>query len=172
MNYIKITKNDIANGEGIGIVLWVSGCSFHCKNCHNPQTWDFNAGTVFTDKTMQELLKALDKPYISRLTLSGGHPLEKENLLTVYEIVKKVKDVFPNKLIWIYSGMTLEEIKQTEKFYKEEKTNLPSPLDILDYCDVLVDGRYIDELKDISLAFRGSSNQKIWQKTNGEWCLK
>lgn len=171
MNYIKITKNDIANGEGIGVVLWVSGCTCHCYNCHNPQTWDFNSGVPFTEDTMQEILIALDRPYISRLTLSGGHPLETLNLPTVYQIVKKVKERFPQKSIWIYSGMTLKEIKESNNSYEKSEINCPSPLDVLNYCDTLVDGKYIDELKDISLAFKGSSNQQIWKKQNGEWCL-
>ena len=104
MNYIKITKNDIANGIGIGCVLWVSGCDIHCKNCHNQSTWDFNAGQPFTEDTMQEIPLTLTKPYISRFTLSGGHPLDTHNAPKVLEIVKRVKMVFPNKDIWIYSG--------------------------------------------------------------------
>ena len=161
MNYIKITKNDIANGEGIGVVLWASGCTCRCFNCHNPQTWDFNAGGPFTEETMQELLTELEKLYISRLTLSGGHPLEALNLPTVYQIVKRVKEKFPNKTIWIYSGMTFEEIKEKDNFYEEREINSPSPLDVISLCDILVDGRYIDSQRDITLSFRGSSNQRI-----------
>lgn len=172
MNYIKITKNDIANGEGIGVVLWVSGCTCRCFNCHNPQTWDFNAGVPFTEETMQELLETLDKPYISRLTLSGGHPLEPENLPTVYNIVKTVREKFPNKSIWIYSGMTMSQIKEIDNFYEKREINRPSPFDVVNMCNTLVDGKYIDELRDISLSFRGSSNQRIWEKQNGMWFYK
>ena len=150
MNYIKVTKNDIANGIGIGCVLWVSGCNIHCKNCHNQSTWDFNAGQPFTEDTMQEILLTLTKPYISRFTLSGGHPLDPHNALKVLEIVKRVKMVFPNKDIWIYSGYEWEDIIKDETLRE-----------ILKYTDVLVDGAYIDELRDISLPFRGSSNQRI-----------
>ena len=150
MNYIKVTKNDIANGIGVGCVLWVSGCDIHCKNCHNQSTWDFNSGQLFTEDTMQEILLTLTKPYISRLTLSGGHPLDPHNAPKVLEIVKRVKMVFPNKDIWIYSGYVWEDIIKDETL-KE----------ILKYTDVLVDGAYVDELRDISLAFRGSSNQRI-----------
>ena len=150
MNYIKVTKNDIANGIGIGCVLWVSGCDIHCKNCHNQSTWDFNAGQPFREDTMQEILLTLTKPYISRFTLSGGHPLDPQNTPKVLEIVKRVKMVFPNKDIWIYSGYVWEDIIK-DNTLKE----------ILKYTDVLVDGVYIDELRDISLAFRGSSNQRI-----------
>ena len=155
MNYIKVTKNDIANGIGIGCVLWVSGCDIHCKNCHNQSTWDFNAGQPFTEDTMQEILLTLTKPYISRFTLSGGHPLDPHNAPKVLEIVKRVKMVFPNmvfpnKDIWIYTGYVWEDIIKDD-ILKE----------ILKRTDVLVDGAYIDELRDISLPFRGSSNQRI-----------
>ena len=150
MNYIKITKNDIANGIGIGCVLWVSGCDIHCKNCHNQSTWDFNSGQPFTEDTMQEILLTLTKPYISRFTMSGGHPLDPQNAPKVLEIVKRVKMVFPNKDIWIYSGYVWEDIIKDETLRE-----------ILKYTDVLVDGAYIDELRDISLAFKGSSNQRI-----------
>ena len=161
MNYIKVTKNDIANGIGIGCVLWVSGCRCGCKNCHNQSTWDFNAGQPFTEETMQEILLTLTKPYISRCTLSGGHPLAPQNLPEVYKIVKRVKMVFPNKDIWIYSGYTWEQIIEKDKLYEDHEVNSPSPLDVVKLCDVLVDGAYVDELRDISLAFKGSSNQRI-----------
>ena len=150
MNYIKITKNDIANGIGIGCVLWVSGCDIHCKNCHNQSTWDFHTGQLFTEDTMQEILLTLTKSYISRFTISGGHPLDPHNAPKVLEIVKRVKMVFPNKDIWIYSGYVWEDIIK-DNTLKE----------ILKCTDVLVDGAYVDELRDISLAFRGSSNQRI-----------
>ena len=150
MNYIKVTKNDIANGIGIGCVLWVSGCNCQCYNCHNQSTWDFNAGQSFTEDTMQEILLTLTKSYISRFTLSGGHPLDPLNAPEVLEIVKRVKMVFPNKDVWIYSGYEWENIIKDETLRE-----------IMKYTDILVDGPYIDELRDISLAFRGSSNQRI-----------
>ena len=150
MNYEKIDKCSVSNGAGVRTVLWVSGCDIHCYNCHNPQTWDFNSGIPFTDDTMQEILYDLSKPYIKGCTLSGGHPLDPHNAPEVLKIVKRVKMVFPNKDIWIYSGYTWEDIIQNDTL-KE----------ILKYTDVLVDGAYIDELRDISLAFRGSSNQRI-----------
>ena len=150
MNYIKVTKNDIANGIGVGCVLWVSGCDIHCKNCHNQSTWDFNSGQLLTEDTMQEILLTHTKPYISRFTISGGHPFDPHNAPKVLEIVKRVKMVFPNKNIWIYSGYVWEDIIKDD-ILKE----------ILKRTDVLVDGAYIDELRDISLAFKGSSNQRI-----------
>ena len=150
MNYEKIDKCSVSNGLGVRTVLWVSGCDIHCKNCHNQSTWDFNSGIPFTDDTMQELLYDLSKPYIKGCTLSGGHPLDPHNAPKVLEIVKRVKMVFPNKDIWIYSGYEWEDIIKDETLRE-----------ILKYTDVLVDGAYVDELRDISLAFRGSSNQRI-----------
>ena len=138
------------NGDGLRVTCWVSGCSIRCFNCYNPQTWDFNSGIPFTDDTMQEILYDLSKPYIKGLTLSGGHPLDTHNAPKVLEIVKRVKMVFPNKDIWIYTGYVWEDIIKDDTL-KE----------ILKRTDVLVDGAYIDELRDISLPFRGSSNQRI-----------
>ena len=150
MNYEKVDKCSVSNGAGVRTVLWVSGCDVHCHNCHNPQTWDFNSGIPFTDDTMQEILYDLSKPYIKGLTLSGGHPLDPHNAPKVLEIVKRVKMVFPNKDIWIYSGYVWENIIKDETLRE-----------ILKYSDVLVDGAYVDELRDISLPFKGSSNQRI-----------
>ena len=150
MNYEKIDKCSVSNGLGVRTVLWISGCNIHCKNCHNQSTWDFNSGIPFTDDTMQEILYDLSKPYIKGLTLSGGHPLDPINAPEVLKIVKRVKMVFPNKDIWIYTGYVWEDIIKNDTL-KE----------ILKRTDVLVDGAYIDELRDISLPFRGSSNQRI-----------
>ena len=150
MNYEKIDKCSVSNGVGVRTVLWVSGCDIRCRNCHNPQTWDFDSGIPFTEETMQELLYDLSKPYIKGLTLSGGHPLDPHNAPKVLEIVKRVKMVFPDKDIWTYSGYEWEDIIKNETL-KE----------IMRYTDVLVDGAYVDELRDISLAFKGSSNQRI-----------
>ena len=150
MNYEKIDKCSVSNGLGVRTVLWISGCNVHCKNCHNQSTWDFNSGIPFTEETMQEILYDLSKPYIKGLTLSGGHPLDPHNAPKVLEIVKRVKMVFPNKDIWIYSGYVWEDIIKDETLRE-----------ILKYTDILVDGAYVDELRDISLPFRGSSNQKI-----------
>lgn len=150
MNYEKIDKCSVSNGVGVRTVLWVSGCDIHCKNCHNQSTWDFNSGIPFTEDTMQEILYDLSKPYIKGLTLSGGHPLDPLNAPEVLKIVKRIKMVFPNKDIWIYSGYVWEDIIKDETLRE-----------IMKYTDVLVDGAYVDELRDISLPFRGSSNQRI-----------
>ena len=150
MNYHNIKTDDMLNGDGLRVTCWVSGCRVGCFNCYNPQTWDFNSGIPFTEETMQEILYDLSKPYIKGLTLSGGHPIDPHNAPKVLEIVKRVKMVFPNKDIWIYSGYIWEDIIK-DKTLRE----------ILKYTDVLVDGAYVDELRDISLPFRGSSNQRI-----------
>ena len=150
MNYEKIDKCSVSNGSGVRAVLWISGCGIHCRNCHNQQTWDFNSGIPFTDDTMQEILYDLSKPYIKGLTISGGHPLDPQNAPEVLKIVKRVKMVFPNKDIWIYSGYEWENIIKDETLRE-----------IMKYTDVLVDGPYINDLRDISLPFRGSSNQRI-----------
>lgn len=150
MNYEKIDKCSVSNGSGVRAVLWISGCGIHCRNCHNQQTWDFDSGIPFTEETMQELLYDLSKPYIKGCTLSGGHPLDPLNAPEVLKIVKRVKMVFPNKNIWIYSGYEWENIIKDETLRE-----------IMKYTDILVDGPYIDDLRDISLPFRGSSNQRI-----------
>lgn len=151
MNYHDITTDDMLNGDGLRVVLWVSGCTVNCKNCQNPQTWNFNSGIPFTEESMDEIIDNLNKPYITGLTLTGGHPLESANLSTIKTIVKTVKSRFSNKTIWLYTGFTWEEIKECYILF----------WDILSNVDVLVDGRYVDELRDITLPFRGSSNQRI-----------
>lgn len=146
MNYHKIEKTSIANGTGIRVVLWCSGCSLHCRGCHNPETWCVNSGRLFDEKAKQELFEALDKPYIQGITFSGGHPLENENISEVYNLCKEIKEKFPTKDIWLYTGLTFE--------------NIASYL-IMKYIDVLVDGRYIEEQRDIRLKYRGSKNQRV-----------
>lgn len=148
MNYIKITKNDIANGPGVRCVLWVAGCDLHCVGCHNPSTWDFNAGKLFNENVKNELFDVLSKPYIQGITFSGGNPLERP--YEIFLLAKEIKEKFPNKDIWLYSGYTYEQICKVRERLK-----------VLSYIDVLVDGPYIEEQRDISLAFRGSKNQRL-----------
>ncbi len=160
MNYIKITKTDIANGAGVRCVLWVSGCDVHCKGCHNPDSWDFNAGHPFDKIAMEELIDALSRPWVQGLTLSGGHPLAYNNLSEVYQICKTVKERLPNKDIWLYTGYTLSP----NDFDSSVNVGWDNGLllnHILAMCDVVVDGKYEESLRDISLKFRGSSNQRI-----------
>lgn len=146
MKYNKIEKNSIANGIGIRVVLWVSGCSIHCKGCHNPQTWDFNCGKMFDIEAIQIICEELKKPYVAGITLSGGHPLEPENVEVCMSLCMYLKKRFPEKTIWLYTGWTWEEI---------------SHMAIMDYIDVVVDGPYIEDKRNISLKWRGSENQRV-----------
>lgn len=152
MNYQTIIKDDLINGEGVRCSLFVSGCSMGCKNCYNEKAWDYRSGTEFGTEQVELILNELSKSYVSGLSLLGGDPLAPKNCSTVIELCKVVKEKYPDKTIWCWSGYTLEEIQNNHA--KE----------ILQYCDVLVDGRFIDELKDLSLPFRGSSNQRILRK--------
>ncbi|MBQ2397770.1 MAG: anaerobic ribonucleoside-triphosphate reductase activating protein [Bacteroidales bacterium] len=159
MNYQKIEKNSIANGKGIRVVLWISGCSLHCKGCHNPETWDFNSGKPFDMAAEKELYKYLSNPYVQGITFSGGHPLEYENLPVVYKIIQNIKEKYPMKDIWLYTGLTLNADDFVIKDTFGKKSLLKNS--ILANCDVVVDGKYEKELQDLSLPFRGSSNQRI-----------
>lgn len=160
MNYMQIDKTSISNGLGVRTVLWCAGCNIKCKNCFNPETWDFNAGKMLDDKAKQYLFEQLNKPYIKGLTLSGGHPLAYENLPDVYDIVKEVKEKFSQKDIWLYTGYTLT-ITDFDTSIDCGFDNAAIRNCILAMCDVVVDGPYIDEQRDITLAFRGSKNQRI-----------
>ena len=146
MNYGEIKYTDIANGPGVRVSLFVSGCRNKCEGCFNRESWDFNFGKKFTISTLTDLLLALDKPYISGLTILGGDPLEPENLPTVTSICRTIKTINDSKNIWIYTGYLYEDFQNLELF---------------DYVDVVVDGKFIESEKDISLQFRGSKNQKI-----------
>lgn len=148
MNYTLIRSIDIANGEGIGTALFVSGCPFHCEGCFNPETWDYGHGKEFTQKTLISLIEATDKPYINRISILGGEPLAPVNLETVSLIIESLKKRFPEKRIWIYSGYTYESLNKNQ-------------LRVISKADILVDGQFIKEKKDLNLKFRGSSNQRI-----------
>lgn len=162
MNYHNITTDDMLNGEGLRTVLWVSGCTIDCPECQNPQTHDFDSGIPFTEDTMQELLYHLSEPYIDGLTLSGGHPLERENIPTVKQIISRVKEQYPDKSIWIYTGLTWEEIITTIVLECKNDWTMDSDLKyIIENTDVLVDGEYVNSLRDVSLPYKGSSNQRV-----------
>ncbi len=156
MNYGEIKKYDIANGEGIRVSLFVSGCTHHCKGCFNAETWSFCYGKPFTGDTEKEILEALSKTYIDGLSLLGGEPFEPQNQRVLLPFLKKVKECFPSKDIWCYTGYLFEEELQKESRARCECTD-----EMLELIDVLVDGEFIEEQKDISLAFRGSANQRI-----------
>ncbi len=156
MNVAAIKKNDIANGVGVRVSLFVSGCRRNCKNCFNKEAQKFDFGKKFTADTMEEIMTALDKDFIDGLTILGGEPFENENLDGVLEIVKESRKRFPKKSIWCYTGFSFENDFLHGSGERHQKIT-----DILSYTDVLVDGEFIEEKKDLSLLFRGSSNQNI-----------
>lgn len=150
MNYASIKQYDIANGIGVRISLFVSGCTHHCKGCFNREAWDFKYGKSFTKDIENEIIKYLEPNYIKGLSLLGGEPFEENNVKVLLPFIKRIKDIYPNKDIWAYSGYLFEELLE-KKISKE----------LLKYVDVLVDGKFVVKLKDPSLPFRGSSNQRI-----------
>lgn len=155
MNYAAIKNCDTANGIGVRISLFVSGCRHHCKNCFNAEAWDFNYGKPFTDKELELILSYMNHDYIKGISILGGEPLEPENQETVYRVLSKVHETYPNKDVWLYTGFTFEQLVH-EKMPKE-----PYLRNILELVDTLVDGKFVEELKNLGLAFRGSSNQRI-----------
>lgn len=142
MRYASIRDLDISNGNDIGVALFTQGCHFHCKNCFNKSTWGFDDGKEFTKETCDKFMKLVNRPFIKRVSILGGEPLAKENVADVCNILKQIK----NKTTWVYTGHTFETVKN---------------YDIMKYIDYLVDGQYVDELRDLRLKFRGSSNQRI-----------
>lgn len=170
MHYSTIKDCDIANGIGVRITLFVSGCTNHCKNCFQPQTWDFDFGEPFTEETEEKLLEMLKPDYINGLTLLGGEPMEPQNQRALVPFLKRVRKVYPNKNVWCFTGFTYEVLKTDGSHPRCEVTD-----EMLSLIDVLVDGRYIDELKDLTLQFRGSSNQRLIDmvktRENGEVTL-
>lgn len=156
MNYAKINKNDIANGIGVRVTLFVSGCTHHCKGCFNSEAWDFNYGDPFTVDTENEILEALAPDWIDGLTLLGGEPMEPDNQRALLPFMKKIKEKYPKKTIWCFTGYTLDE-----ELLKTSRARCEVTDEMLSLIDVLVDGEFVEELKDISLRFKGSSNQRL-----------
>ena len=160
MNYHNITTEDLLNGDGLRTVLWVAGCNHHCPFCQNPETHDPDGGIPFDNDAYKELIEDLSQPYISGLTLSGGDPLYMGNREIITELVKDLKGQFPNKTIWCYTGFLYEDVKD---------------LEIMNYIDVLVDGKFIQALNDNTLYWKGSSNQRVIDvkrtKETGNICL-
>lgn len=148
MNYAALKTTDVANGTGVRVSLFVSGCRRHCKGCFNSETWDFNFGTPFTDDTMQEILSALDHDYIEGFSLLGGEPFEPENRETVQRILTAIREKFPHKTIWCYTGNRYEQMIEEAR-------------GIIECLDVLVDGEFVEEKKNLRLKFRGSENQRV-----------
>ncbi len=146
MRYHNITKDDMLNGDGLRAVLWTAGCEHHCNGCQNPVTWDINGGLEFDTAAKNELFGILEREYISGVTLSGGDPLLNCTRDEMTALVKEIRKCFPDKTIWLYTGYTWEQIRD---------------LEIIKFIDVIVDGRFIEELKDTKLMWRGSSNQRV-----------
>ena len=156
MNYGEIKKYDIADGPGVRVTLFVSGCRHHCKGCFNAETWDFHYGNPYTEKTEKEILDALNHPYIAGLTLLGGEPFEPENQEELVRLLKEIKENYPKKNIWCYTGYTYDK-----DLLEGGKVYTPFTEEMLSYIDTLVDGQFIESQKDITLKFRGSANQRI-----------
>ena len=156
MHFASIKNCDIANGEGVRVSLFVSGCTHKCEGCFNPEAWDFNYGNEFTEKEIDKIIEMLAPDYISGLTLLGGEPFEPRNQERLLPFVKRVRETYPNKSIWAFSGFTYEELCDTSSYANCEYTG-----ELLSLIDVLVDGRYVEKLRNISLRFRGSENQRL-----------
>ena len=146
MKYNKIRKMDIANGPVVRVSVFLQGCSFHCKNCFNPETWDFDNGLEFDDKVIDEIIELCGKKHIQGLSILGGEPMHPKNIKGTIKLAKKFKEVYPDKDLWSWSGFLFDQIIDKE---------------IFDYLDVLVDGQYVDELRNPNLKWRGSSNQRV-----------
>lgn len=146
MKFHNITKDDMLNGEGLRVVLWVSGCTHHCKDCHNPITWDIDSGIDFDENAKAEIFEQLDKDYINGITLSGGDPLHPCNIWDIGSLVEEIKSKYPNKTVWLYTGFLWEEVRR---------------LPFMQYIDVVVDGKFVSELKNVKYHWAGSTNQRV-----------
>ncbi len=146
MRYNKIRKMDISNGPGVRVSIFMQGCAFNCKNCFNPETHDFLGGKEFTDEVIERILNLCSLDHIKGLSILGGEPMHPKNIEATTKLAKTFKDKYPNKTIWVWSGYLFDDLKNKE---------------VMNYIDVLVDGRFVDELRNPNLAFRGSSNQRI-----------
>ena len=146
MRYNKIRKMDISNGPGVRVSIFFQGCSFHCKNCFNPETWDFNGGIEFTDETIDEIIKISEPDHITGLSMLGGEPMHPNNIEGTIKLAKRFKETYPKKTIWAWTGFLMDNICDKE---------------ILNYLDVLVDGQFVDEKRNPTLKWRGSSNQRV-----------
>ena len=168
MRFASMRNLDISNGEGVGVSLFVQGCDRHCFNCFNSETWDFNGGKEWTEKTKNKFMELIDRPYIKRVSFLGGEPLAERNLDEVLSLIKEIRISYPEKTIWLYTGFQWSQIIAKihppifpdEKFEHDRNIHMKRQK-IISNVDVLVDGEYIDEQKDLSLRFRGSKNQYV-----------
>lgn len=156
MNYATIKPNDVANGPGVRVSLFVSGCTHRCKNCFNSEAWDFNYGEPFTQNTMDEILNDLNHDYIAGFSLLGGEPFEPQNQKVLCEVLEKIKNTYPEKTVWCYSGYSYDKDLLSGRLCDYSTTER-----MLNCIDFLVDGEFVEEKKDITLRFKGSSNQRI-----------
>lgn len=168
MRYASMRNLDISNGEGVGVSLFVQGCPFHCKNCFNSETWDFNGGKEWTEKTKNKFMELIDRPYIKRVSFLGGECLAEQNLDGVLDLIKEIRISFPEKSIWLYTGFEWNSLmakicqstfpdKDSERIIEIHKKRQ----EIISLCNIVVDGEYIDEQKDLTLKWRGSKNQRV-----------
>ena len=171
----QIRSLDLSNGEGVGVALFVQGCHFHCLNCFNPETWDFSGGNEWTEETKEKFFKLADRPYIKRISILGGEPLAEENLDDVLDLVNKIRLSSPQKSIWLYTGYKVISVDSEygsiifdrdnediiKQFTYKSVINHNKRINIASMCDVIVDGRYVDSQRNISLSYRGSQNQRL-----------
>ncbi len=155
MNYADIKQYDVANGPGVRISVFVSGCNHHCKDCFNEVAWDFNYGTPFTEETIETVIEYMKPSYIAGLTLLGGEPMEPANQKGLLPLVRRVKEVYPEKTIWCFTGFLFDRDIVETMF-----GTVPETRELVSYFDVMVDGKFIAELKNVNLRFKGSSNQR------------
>ena len=169
MNYIMIRTDDMLNGDGLRVVLFCTACKHHCKNCHNPETWKASNGCLFDNKSKENIFRELENDYISGLTLSGGDPLDENNLDDILNLCKEVKEKYPNKTIWLYSGFTWDECNAVAKGFELDPNgqcnifnrNNKKRQEIIKLCDVFIDGIFIEELSDVNYHWAGSTNQRV-----------
>lgn len=165
MRYAQIRSMDISNGEGVGVSLFVQGCPFHCKNCFNSDTWDFNGGKEWTEEIKDKFMKLIDRPYIKRVSFLGGECLADQNLDEVLKLVKQIRISFPEKIIWLYTGYTWGQLvysRMPSGVGKEKEfLNWNRRNEIISNIDICIDGEYVDNLKDLTLKWRGSKNQRV-----------
>ena len=162
MRYASIRSLDISNGEGVGVSLFVQGCSFHCKNCFNSETWDFNGGKEWTKETKNKIMELIDRPYNKRVSFLGGECLAEQNLDEVLSLIQEIRISFPEKTIWLYTGYSYSEIfRGQSSCLSQEGLDNFKRREIIKLCNVVVDEEYIDEQRDLTLKWRGSKNQHV-----------
>lgn len=168
MRFASMRNLDISNGEGVGVSLFVQGCDRHCFNCFNPNTWDFNGGKEWTEETKNKFIKLIDRPYINRISVLGGEPLAEQNLDEVLSLIKEIRISYPEKTIWLYTGFEWDSLVSKicqptfpDKDFEHVIEIHKKRKEIISLCNIVIDGEYIDERRDITLKWRGSSNQRV-----------